>query len=245
MIINNQMIGIMQSYFFPYLGYFSLIKDCTHWYVFDVCQYTPKMWMNRNRVLHPQKDWQYLSVTLSNSSRNIKSMEAIVASPHETLNAFVRKLSHYKFHAPYYDDVVNILYCSFENLPDNKLVTLNTRCLVETCKYLGISFHFTLVSDLNIPFPPRMGPGEWAPFISMYVNAESYVNPSSGAHLFNPDSFAACNVDLFYHFYKPIVYEPGRPFFFANNLSVLDVMMWVHPSIIIEHLNLRSMTFPG
>lgn len=244
MIANNQMIGIMQSYFFPYLGHFALIKSCTHWYVFDICQYTPKTWMNRNRILHPSKEWQYLTVSLSNSSRNIKASEAVVASPGETLDSFIRKLSIYKNKAPYYDNVVDVLKNSFGNLPDNKLVTLNTKCLAETCRYLGIDFNYTFVSDLNLPFPPGLGPGDWAPFISKNVNAGSYLNPSSGSHLFSAEAFIDNNVELYYHFYRPIAYRPCRPFSSVENLSVLDVMMWVHPADIVKHMDVGSIAFP-
>ena len=47
-------LGIMQPYFFPYLGHFALIAHTDAWVVFDITQYTPKTWMNRNRVLHPK-----------------------------------------------------------------------------------------------------------------------------------------------------------------------------------------------
>ena len=69
--------GIMQPYFFPYWAHFSLIAYTSKWIVFDECQYKPKSWMNRNRILHPNKGWQYISVPLSNSSRNIKDFCSI------------------------------------------------------------------------------------------------------------------------------------------------------------------------
>jgi len=57
-------LGIMQPYFFPYLGHFSLISSVDKWIVFDVTQYTPKTWMNRNRILHPKTGWQYVPFRL-------------------------------------------------------------------------------------------------------------------------------------------------------------------------------------
>jgi hypothetical protein len=33
-------LGIMQPYFFPYLGHFALIAAVDEWVVFDVTQYT-------------------------------------------------------------------------------------------------------------------------------------------------------------------------------------------------------------
>ena len=65
-------IGIMQPYFFPYLGHFALIANVDAWIVFDVTQYTPKTWINRNRVLHPTSGANWVSVALKNSSISIK-----------------------------------------------------------------------------------------------------------------------------------------------------------------------------
>ncbi len=62
----------MQPYFFPYLGHFALIAHTDAWVVFDISQYTPKTWMNRNRVLHPTDGWTYVTAPLSNSSIHIK-----------------------------------------------------------------------------------------------------------------------------------------------------------------------------
>ena len=46
-------LGIMHPFFFPYLGHFALIAAVDQWIVFDVTQYTPKTWMNRNPILQP------------------------------------------------------------------------------------------------------------------------------------------------------------------------------------------------
>ena len=46
-------LGIMQPYFFPYIGYFQLMKHVDQWVVFDDIQFIDKGWINRNRILHP------------------------------------------------------------------------------------------------------------------------------------------------------------------------------------------------
>ena len=45
-------IGIMQPYFFPYIGYFQLIKAVDKFVVYDNIQFTKKGWINRNRYLY-------------------------------------------------------------------------------------------------------------------------------------------------------------------------------------------------
>ncbi len=62
-------LGIMQPYFFPYLGHFGLIAACDRWVVFDTCQYTPRSWMNRNRVLHPAEGWTWATSLTDDPAR--------------------------------------------------------------------------------------------------------------------------------------------------------------------------------
>ena len=68
-------LGIMQAYFFPYLGYFDLINCSDKWIVFDTVQYIRHGWVNRNRILHPTEGWQYIIVPIRKSKR-----EAVLSS---------------------------------------------------------------------------------------------------------------------------------------------------------------------
>ena len=43
-------VGIMQPYFFPYIGYFQLIANTDQFIFFDIVQYNKRSWMNRNRI---------------------------------------------------------------------------------------------------------------------------------------------------------------------------------------------------
>lgn len=71
-------LGIMQPYFFPYLGHFSLIAAVDEWIVFDVSQYTPRTWMNRNRVLNPAGGCKWVTIPLSNGSIHKRTHEILV-----------------------------------------------------------------------------------------------------------------------------------------------------------------------
>ena len=57
-------LGIMQPYFFPYLGYFSLIKHADLFILFDTPQFIRHGWIERNRILKPDVGWMYVSVLL-------------------------------------------------------------------------------------------------------------------------------------------------------------------------------------
>ena len=44
-------IGIMQPYFFPYIGYFQLLNMVDKYLVFDDGQYAKNKWAYRNKIL--------------------------------------------------------------------------------------------------------------------------------------------------------------------------------------------------
>lgn len=224
-------VGIMQPYFFPYLGHFALIANCDEWIVFDVTQYTPKTWMNRNRVLHPSGGSMYVTVPLSNSSQSVRTHEARVAD-RERAHASVRgALSHYKRSAPHFADVVSLVDATFAELAGDSLVELDVAALRTVCAHLGLPFRYTICSEAHLEFAPPIGPGGWAPAIAEAVGADSYINPISGRELFDPVDFSERSIDLCFLEMPTFVYDTG-PFTFEPNLSILDVMMWNSPASI-------------
>jgi WbqC-like protein family len=62
---------MMQPYFFPYLGYFSLVEHVDVFVLFDTAQFIRCGWVGRNRILKPgAEDWQYVCVPLRASPRS-------------------------------------------------------------------------------------------------------------------------------------------------------------------------------
>lgn len=230
---NELKLGIMQPYFFPYMGHFSLIAAVDEWIVFDITQYTPKTWMNRNRVLHPSSGWQYVTVPLSNSSISIKTWEAKILDISEAKENIVGKLSHYKKKAPYFEAVNAMVHEVFDSAIGDSLVQLNVSGLRAVCKYLGISFNYKICSELNLTLPSGLGPGDWAPEICSMLGATSYVNPASGKDIFDPVEFSRRGISL--HFAQPaeFVYNTA-PYQYESNLSILDVLMWNPPGYVAE-----------
>ena len=223
----------MQPYFFPYLGHFSLIAVVDEWVVFDITQYTPKTWMNRNRVLHPSSGWQYVTVPLSNSSISIKTSEAKVLNLYKAKASVVGKLSHYKKKAPYFEAVNAIVQGVFDAATDDSLAHLNVRGLSAVCRYLDIPFNYRICSELNLQFPERLGPGGWALEICSLLGATSYVNPASGQDIFEPAEFARRDISLQFAQPAEFIYDTA-PYQYEPNLSILDVLMWNSPLAVAE-----------
>jgi hypothetical protein len=211
--------GIMQPYFFPYLGHFALIANVDSWIVFDVTQYTPKSWISRNRVLHPTAGTNWINVPL------ILDLDA-------TAQSTLGKLTHYRRRAPFYGQVEELVKATFAACDgDDSLVNLNVNGLDMTCEYLGIPFQRQICSRLSLPLPTKMGPGDWAPEICRLVGATSYLNPIGGKALFHPRKFDDLGVSLAFLSMAEFRYDT-KPFEFIPNLSIIDVLMWNSPETV-------------
>jgi hypothetical protein len=232
-------LGIMQPYFFPYLGHFALIAHTDAWVAFDITQYTPKTWMNRNRILHPVTGWNYITVPLSNSSINIRTCEARILDMAATHKSIIGKLSHYRHKAPYFDNVKEIVNDVFSFPKDNSLTSLNVNSLKTVCAYLNIPFRAQISSEMILPLPTELGPGEWALEISHQLGASSYINPISGRQLFNPRQFRERDISLLFLQFDNFDYDT-HPYQYEKNLSILDVLMWNHPKDVRDALITNS-----
>ena len=223
-------LGIMQPYFFPYLGHFSLIASVDRWIVFDTSQYTSRSWMTRNRVLHPSKGWQYVSVPLANGSTTIRTREATLLDGAAARASILGKLSHYRRNAPHYGRATSLVEEAFAG-GDASLVGLNVRALGAVCRALALPFDHAILSELSLDLPAGLGAGDWALEICSALGATSYVNPAGGRALFDPARFAARGIELLFAETAEFAYQPrGLPY--EPGLSILDALMWVPPAEI-------------
>ena len=220
-------IGIMQPYFFPYIGYFQLINAVDRWVVFDVVQYIERGWMNRNRILSPnlQKEWCYVVVPTINHDRDEIISEIRVDNASGWRDTIFGQLSYYrKIRAPYFETIMEFLSESLSTHAE-KITDLNINTLKSVCGYLGIEFNCSVCSAMNLNFSNVHDPGDWALEIARQSGADHYLNPPGGVGLFDREKFRSAGIDL--RFVKPneISYRQSRRAF-VPWLSVIDIMMF-------------------
>lgn len=227
-------LGIMQPYFFPYLGYFELIAQTDQWVVFDVVQYNAKSWMNRNRILHPSKGWQYITVPVEKAHRGTPIRDIIIKDKNASRDRILGQLEHYKKQAPYYRQVIDLVRAAFNKPGTDRLVDLNVAALSETCSYLGIRFDWSLCSEMDLDLSKIDHPGQWALRISQQLGATEYINPIGGRSIFDLSEWEEANISL--TFKKPAYLTYNTyPYEFIESLSILDVLMWNDPKSLKAH----------
>jgi hypothetical protein len=230
-------LGIMQPYFFPYLGYFDLINRTDKWVVFDTAQYIRHGWVNRNRILHPKNSWQYVIVPLERHHREAAIRDVRINRSSDWAARILGQLGHYRAKAAFYEPVMHMAQ-SVLDMQETSLSRLNVRALAAVCNYLEISFDCRFFSEMDMTLGAVNGPGDWALRICEAMGATEYINPPGGAELFDSGAFLRSGVRL--RIQDPVEYSyVCGPYEFTPLLSILDVLMWNSPVEVKRWLDTR------
>lgn len=232
-------LAIMQPYFFPYLGYFSLINNSDEFLILDETQFIRHGWIERNRILKPKEGWQYIKVPLKKHSRNVSIKDIRIDNEKEWASLILRQLYHYKKIAKHYDSIIRFLENCFSERFEH-ISDLNIFILKSLCNFLGIRDNIKKVSDYNINNENNIEPDDWALNISLSMNATVYINPPNGVFFFNREKFSRNGIEIRFIKNKLEPYYQNREVF-ESGLSIIDVMMFNSKDEIIQMLNLIEM----
>lgn len=233
-------LGIMQPYFFPYLGYFDLINRTDRWIVFDVVRYAPKSWMNRNRILHPIEGWQYVSLPVDRHAGTGLIRDVPLLDPQAAHDKIQGQIQHYRSAgAPFFHAVSALISATFADAASGLLRDMNVASLAATCVYLDLPFHPENLSDLHLKLPEIDHAGQWALEISNALGAQRYLNPPGGKDIFRQQDWERHGIELAFTSMVSFSYATGRHQF-VEHLSILDVLMWNPPSLVKAYLDSRK-----
>jgi hypothetical protein len=233
----------MQPYFFPYLGYFDLINFVDVWVVYNASQYVRHGWMNRNRVLHPSSGWRYIVVPVEKHGLAAPLSRIRTANRTDWKADLFKRLEPYRKEAPFYPQVRERLE-EWLAPTENNLAHLNTRLLLETCRYLGIRTPFHPYSPEAFPEIEAATPEALALGLCRAFGADEYVNRPGGAAQFREGAFREAGIRLTIQSFRPMAYNCGR-YAHVPDLSVIDAMMWNPPETIKRYLETWRSTNAG
>ena len=173
-------LGIMQPYFFPYPGYFSLIKATDKLIVFDLSQYVRHSWMNRNRIIdHNSDGYRYITVPVKKRKLKTPINRVGIHNGENWKEKIIAHLGYYRKYAPHYKTVVEFLHetlnIEFENLSE-----LNIHTLKASCAYIDIDLNFEVFSEMQIHVEPVHEADEWGLNICKAMGINEYINPVGG-----------------------------------------------------------------
>ena len=221
-------LAIMQPYLFPYIGYWQLIANTDEFIFFDVVQYNKRSWMNRNRIIHPDKpdDFQYISVPIKKHEKGTLIKDVRINNNENWKEKIFGQLTVYKkLNAPYYDDVKKLIEKIFTGNHESFL-NLSVVSMIQICEYLDIDFKYQIASDINFNRSIIENSGDWALSISKELKATNYINPYGGYKIFDEEKYIQNSININFLKSKLTPYTQSFRKNFMSGLSIIDILMF-------------------
>ena len=225
-------IGIMQPYFFPYIGYFQLLNMVDRYLVCDDGLYATNKWAYRNRILINGAPG-YFRVKLLKVSHDQRFNEIVISNDNREKKKNIRTLECAYKKAPYYSEVMpmleQFLLADYDNLSDYNVASNRL-----VCDYLSIQTEIILSSKLNTDKTLKK---QYSIFDECRVlGGNEYINSIGGMELYDFEEFRENGIELAFLKSDDIMYPQfGKEF--VPNLSIIDVMMFNSVPEIQDMLN--------
>lgn len=224
-------LGIMQPYFMPYIGYFQLLNAVDKYVIYDNAKYTKKGWINRNRILQNNKD-TLISISVEKDSDYLDIKDRCVADSFDKKKLINQIRESYR-KAPYFEQVIPIVE-DIINYEEKNLFLYIYNSIKEVCKYLNI--HTEIIISSTIDVDQTFAGQDRVIAICKTLGAKDYYNAIGGQELYHPNDFEKEGVSLRFLSSNLVAYKQ-----FNNNfipwLSIIDVMMFNSLAEIQDMLN--------
>lgn len=210
-------VGIIQSNFLPWRGYFDFIREVDLFILHDDLQYTKGDWRNRNKIKTPQgARWITVPVHYHQTDQLIE--ETTIDDSKPWARSMLNKIRNSYQNAPhfelYFSELNNLLLKSAASISD-----LNLRLINWVCAHLEIDTPVTFSREYH----PQGAKTERLISILEQVNASTYLSgPAAKAYL-EPELFEQAGIHLEYKVYDYPEYEQLYPPF-DPAVSVIDLL---------------------
>lgn len=219
----------MQPYFFPYIGYWQLMKMVDKYVIYDDVNYIKGGWINRNNFLI-NREKKMFTITL-NSPSPYKLINEIEIK--DDFKKFLKMIYLNYSKAPYYKDFFPIVE-SICNFQEKNLASFLANSFREILSYLNIQTDLLLSSSLSKDM--SLKGQDKVLHICKLLNASIYVNAVGGQELYSKEDFSKYNVDLKFIQSETVSYKQFGDIFIPN-LSILDLLMFNSPVEVNQMLD--------
>jgi hypothetical protein len=207
-------VGIIQSNFLPWLGYFDFIRETDLFIIHDDLQYTKGDWRNRNKIKTPRGvEWITVPVHYRNTSQLIEETPVDYSSPwaRRMLNRIRESYRRAPCFEPYFSELTDLL-----TQPSVSISDLNLQLIHWVCRSLEIDTPIKMSREYHPQGvkTERIGILTWQ---STYLSG-----PAAQAYLI-PEMFEQAGIRLEYKQYNYPEYEQLYPPFVLG-VSVIDLL---------------------
>jgi hypothetical protein len=215
-------VGVIQSNYIPWRGYFDFIDSVDLFVFYDDVQYTKNDWRNRNRILTPA-GLQWLTVPVSHKHLEQKIDEVPIDYRQKWAASHIGHLTAHYRRAPFFEDYIH-QFADIINQPFTSISELN----VAVCRWI--------MQVLDIRTPVRMSSelalsgkkSERLIDLLAKVGGTTYVSGPSASTYLDLDLFRRHGIRVEYKSYDYPEY-PQMQSGFSPAVSVLDLLFNTGP----------------
>ena len=234
-------IGIMQPYFFPYIGYFQLINAVDKFIIYENLNYIVDGWMHKNRILIKKDEISYIKIHIMGKSSNSKISETKLVKDYywkrKILNTVKQNYcgaSNYADFFPFFEKMIKADFDDIHNY--------NSNIIINICEYLEIGTNIQFDNRNYLPLEKGLDAKYKEKKTQNYVDADmnkktarvieickkegaySFINAIGGEKLYIKEKFRRFGIDLSFIQTGNIEYKQFNDCF-SPNLSIIDVIM--------------------
>jgi hypothetical protein len=212
-------VGIIQSNYIPWRGYFDFIDSVDLFIIFDDIQYPMgRSWRNRNQ-LKTSSGLHWLTVPVQPKSYQLDIDQVLISSPNQSWQTKHRGLIESALKSADFFHDVACLWESAISVNDIKLSELNVRLIKSICSYLGITTPIVMSRD----YSATENKTQRIIQLLKKVNATSYLSGQIAMDYLDENLFRENGIGLEYKTYDYLPYTQlwGE---FVGNVSILDLI---------------------
>jgi hypothetical protein len=183
-------LAVMQPYLFPYIPYFSLIRESDIFCFLDDVNFINKGWINRNYIVNSDGK-SLFTIPLKNKSQNKLICNHEISDLKIWQNDFIKKLDSFysskKYNNLKKDSIKEIVLTNKKSISQYNIATIES-----FSKLLSLNKTFIKSSDLKVA-----GKGQERIInICNHLGVTEYINPIGGFELYNKKEFNDKGINL-------------------------------------------------
>lgn len=219
---SNKVLSLMQPTYFPWLGYFSLIKNSDIFVVYTTTQLTKRSWQVRNKIKGNDSElWLTIPVkkTKSRDSLLISNAEINYESG-DWVSKHLNSIRHSYAGCEYFNEIYPIIERVLTSRP-KYLVDITVDMLYEFLKLLEIDTK-VVVSD-TIEYSGKKDSALISICNELGVDRYMSVMGSMDYILSGDNLFEKNNIELLWHTYEHPIYNQANGKFISH-LGIIDCL---------------------
>lgn len=224
----------MQSYFFPYIGYFQLIDSVDVFIIYEHVTFRKKSWITRNRILDKGSQSPiFINIPVIGKSAK-KIINDIQIDEDSDWKKKILNLVFFNYKkAPFFNEIYPFIE-KMMLMNDSSIHNYNSCVLIKICELLDIKTKiiYNNSEDVEVELLGDKGiqkeevKTERILKICKKYNATKYINPIGGTELYSKESFINKNLELAFvktneHSYSQFDKD------FTPYLSIIDMLMHI------------------